>query len=133
MKYRYIDPKSNVVLDLSTDNLKIELNKSFKNWLLGSGDASIEGNIPELIIIKVKDGIFIMNLSDYSVPIISSDEQVTVIEHYVSGEPFMIPSISLCNEDTAFNILSHYIETNGELLNQFEWVDLYSIIEDNNY
>lgn len=127
MKYKYIDSNGNVLSNLSDNNLKNELAKSYHNWLLGSGDAAIESSNIDLLIIKVVEGIFIMLLSDYSSPLINSDE-TKVITHYVGGEPMDIPSNCICDEETAFKIIKYFIENNGKLSPDYQWVDIFNYV-----
>ena len=109
MKYKYIDTDGNMIENLSKEIIYKELSRDYTDWLKGSGDSCIEGNIPELIIVKIQEGIFIMTMNDYSSPIISDGFDNINFEHYIGGEPFKIPKSCLCDEETAVNIIIHYI------------------------
>lgn len=131
MKYKYIDTNGNVINDLNDKLLKDEISKSYKLWLEGSGDAAIESsNNIDLIILKLETGIFIMQLSDYTTPLINTEEETKVLTHYVGGEPMKIPSNCLCNEETAFKIIKYFIENDGELHPDYNWIDIYELIPD---
>lgn len=130
MRYKYIDTEGNVIQDPSDNVLKKELSKNYKEWTIGSGDAAIESNITELIILKVEQGIFIMQLSDYTSPRIKPEEDAQVITHVVGGEPMDIPSVCLCDEEVAFEIIKYFIENEGGLYPEYQWMDIYSLIPD---
>lgn len=66
MKYKFIDCNGFVIDKFDDNSLKWELDKNYKEWLKGSGDAAIEAFNIELILIKLEKGIFIMQISDYS-------------------------------------------------------------------
>lgn len=129
MKYKYIDTNGNVINDLNDKLLKEEISKSYKLWLEGSGDAAIEfSNIIELIILKLEKGVFIMQLSDYTSPNINPNQETKVLTHYVGGEPMKIPSNCICDEEIAFKIIKYFIEKDGKLHPDYNWVDIYELI-----
>lgn len=123
-KYKYIDTDGSLTENLSKEIIDNKLSKDYTEWLIGSGDSCIESNIPELIIVKLEEGIFIMALDDYSSPLINNEFNDIWIEHHIGGEPFKIPKSCLCNKEAAVNIVTHYIENSGELSSSYNWIDI---------
>lgn len=102
------------------------LKKPYQNWKEGSGDSSIDiGSDERLIFFKLEQGIFIMYMPDYISPKINADNSIEIFSHYVGGEEMKISNINLCDEPTALNIFKVFIEENGKLNDDFEWVDYY--------
>lgn len=123
-RYKYIDTEGNLIENLTRYIVDYELSREYTEWLKGSGDSCIEGNIPELIIVKLEDGIFIMAMDDYSSPLINEEFIDVQIEHYIGGEPFKIPKSCLCDKETAIDIITYYIENSGQLPPSYNWIDV---------
>lgn len=124
MKYKYIDTSGYLIENLTEAIINKQLSRNYTDWLKGSGDSCIEGNIPELIIVKLQEGIFIMTMDDYTAPKINNEYDTIYLEHYIGGEPFKIPKSCLCDKETAINIIMHYINNYGALYSSFKWVDV---------
>ncbi len=113
----------------SKEALQNILSKDKSYWESGSGDAGItlEGRNCYLIFFK-KDGtgIFVMN-ECYEAPIADNNQKAS-IEHYIGGEVFATPQACYHTEKAALDILQYFIE-NGKYHPQFEWTDIYELIE----
>lgn len=99
-------------------------------WQEGSGDCAVSVNsVDRLIFLKLPEGFFIMQHPDYRAPLIINDKIPAVLTHYVGGEPFEMPDVCLCDTATALKIISHYINTNGELYPGYYWSYISDLIE----
>jgi len=129
MAFTYNDIFGNNEIKNDTAFIKQVLAQPYEYWLGGSGDSSIEINNEErLIFLKTNQGIFIMHHPDYIAPI-TIQKPNQYYEHYIGGQAMKIPSICLCDEDTAYHILKFYVTTNGILTEEFQWEDIYSFAE----
>ena len=106
----------------------IFFNKDDKYWKQGSGDSCFEVEGCEEWLIFFYDepyGFFIMRHPDYLVPI-DNNREITTIEHIVGGEPMSIPTCSYVSRETAYKIVTEFINTK-KVPEFIEWIDLYDI------
>lgn len=130
MKYTFSDVNSVEIEKDDLNFLKDILKKPYQYWQEGTGDSSVHINNKERIIFfKTPQGVFIMQHPDYISPVIKSNKTPRAVTHYIGGEPMSIPDVCLCDEDKAFEILSKYIESNGELHLSYRWIDIYELID----
>lgn len=112
------------------DFLREVLNYPFTYWMEGAGDSAVYVNARDrLIFFKMPEGVFIMQHPDYIAPVITKDKHPAALTHYVGGEPFEIPDVCLCDSNTAFKIISHYIQSTGELFPGYYWSYISDLIE----
>lgn len=130
MKAAYFNPYnlSNTIEDVN--EVKNYLNKDVSFWKVGNGASSIEIEDKSLIFFKIKEGIYLENLPSGKSPNISPNQETKVLTHYVGGEPMKIPSNCLCDEETAFKIIKYFIEKDGKLHPDYNWIDIYELIPD---
>ena len=116
------------------DSIKEVLSKPPSYWNGGSGDSAINllGKKDCLVFFKIDEGIYIENLPSSTAPLIKPNQEAKKVTHYVGGDPMDVPDICLCDEETAFKIISYFIENNGELLPDYDWVNIFDYIEDRN-
>lgn len=128
MTYTYTDinGKENEYDDIFI--IKDILKKPYEYWLGGGGDSAIHVNSEErLIFFKTVEGVFVMQHPDYLAPVINN-ESSDFIEHYVGGQKMEIPTLCICNEEVAFEIIEHYV-LEGKLHPDYSWVDIYELEE----
>lgn len=130
MKFKYIDPEGYEIESEDLSLIKKEFSRNYKEWINGSGDSSLEVAGKTLIIFKLEKGIFIMQLSDYSAPLIHKNLQSNTISYYVGGEPMNIPDVCLGNEEIAYKIVSYFIKNKGKLLPDYKWIDIHDYVDD---
>jgi hypothetical protein len=126
----YFNPYNEKILIKKSQDLRKILNESINYWTLGNGASSVEVNNSSLIFFKIKEGFFIEHLPSATAPNINPKEETRVLTHYVGGEPMDIPSNCLANEKTAYKILTYFIENDGTLLQEFDWIDIFDLIHD---
>jgi hypothetical protein len=129
MEYIYSDTNGVETKKTDIEFIKKIIKKPYENWLEGTGDSSIHINPTERIVFfKLKEGILLLYHPDYISPLIKKGVKPNILIHYVGGEPMEIPDICLCDEDIAFKIITHFIESKGELSKDYEWVDIFASI-----
>lgn len=130
MKFNIVQPDGKEISSSSISKIRDFLNIDFGDWKRGAGDSAVECAGETLIVIKVETGILIMSLSDYKAPLITPNQEVKPISHSIGGEPFKIADVCLCTEDVGLNILSYFVENNGALHPDFEWVDMIELLSE---
>lgn len=131
MNYTYSDVDGNETIHPDIGFVKEVLQRPYSYWLQNGGDSAIQVSSKErLIFFKLEQGVFIMQHPDYLSPVITLNKKAEAVVHYVGGEPMVVPDICLCDEATSFEIIGHYILSNGLLTPSYQWTDIYELIED---
>lgn len=122
MKYTLSDIDGRETEQSGIHELHEFIKQPFDYWLEGSGDSSVHVKPEErLVFFKLKQGIFIMQHPDYLAPVIIKDRPAKRLVHYVSGEPFEVPDICICDTQKAFEIIRYYIQSGGKMDPAYTW------------
>jgi hypothetical protein len=136
MKAIFTGPTGLDVENPSTQFIKEILDQDKDFWLKGAGDAGInfEGTNNRLIFFYDEPyGFFIMYHPDYISPIVGDINNITTVYHNVGGQPMPVPSCCYISKEGAFEIIIHYLHNNGQLLNKYEWKDIYDLEFDHGF
>ncbi len=109
---------------------EIVFGKDEAYWEQGSGDSSFETDECEEALVffyMESHGFFIMRHPDYLVPV-SEETETDTVEHYVGGEPFIVPVCSFVSREEAYKILRYFVEEQ-KVPDCVEWIDMYEIID----
>ena len=63
-------------------------------------------------------------MDDYTSPLINDEFRDIQLEHYIGGEPFIIPKKCLCDKETAIDIITYYIKNSGKLPISYNWINI---------
>lgn len=132
MKYIIEDNYGDRKTHTSLQAIKEILKNPPSHWESGGGDSAINliRNSACLIFFKIPEGIYIENLPQHTAPLFVAGQEAKPLTHYVGGEPMDVPDVCLCDEETAYAIMSYFVENGGALHPDYEWVNIYDYIAD---